>query len=97
MLTQISYLDACSKLNALVWTIALSIFSKVDNLRSDTNFSKGLTKLGILPHKAWLATYFELPHPQPRNPKFLRTRNRAQLAFLVVATRKRNRNFIKFI
>ena len=46
--------------------------------------------------KAWLATYFELPHPQLRNPKSLRTRNRAQLAFLMVATRKRNRNFIKF-
>jgi len=46
--------------------------------------------------KAWLATYFELPPPQLRNPKSLRTRNRAQLAFLMVATRKRNRNFIKF-
>ena len=26
--------------------------------------------------KAWLATYFELPHPQLRNPKFLCTCNR---------------------
>jgi hypothetical protein len=39
-------------------------------------------------------TYFELPHPQLRNPKSLR--NRAHIAFLMVATRKRNRNFIKF-
>ena len=46
--------------------------------------------------KAWLATYFELPHPQLCNPKSLCTRNRAQLAFLMIATRKRNRNFIKF-
>ena len=47
--------------------------------------------------KAWLATYFELPHPQLRNPKPLRTRNRAQLAFLMVATRNRTRNFIEFM
>ena len=49
-------------------------------------------------NKAWLATYFELPHPQPRNPATPQPRNPAQLAFLVVATRKhkRNRNFIKF-
>ena len=47
--------------------------------------------------KAWLATYFELPHPQLRNPKILRTRNRAQLAFLMVATRNRTRTFIEFI
>jgi hypothetical protein len=38
-----------------------------------------------------------LPHPQLCNPKSFRTRNRAQLAFLMVATRKRNRNFRKFI
>ena len=44
--------------------------------------------------KAWLATYFELPHPQLRNPKALRTRNRAQLAILMVAIRTRTRNFI---
>jgi hypothetical protein len=50
-----------------------------------------------LSNKAWLATYFELPHPQLRNPKSLRTRNCSQLAFLMVATRKRNRNFIKFL
>ena len=43
--------------------------------------------------KAWLATDFELPHPQVRNPKSLH--NPTQLAFLMVATR--NRNFIKFI
>ena len=29
--------------------------------------------------KAWLATYFDLPHSQLRNSKVLRTRNRAQL------------------
>ena len=40
--------------------------------------------------KAWLATYFDLPHSQLRNPKAVR--NRVQLAFLMVATR--NRNFI---
>jgi hypothetical protein len=40
--------------------------------------------------KEWLATYFDLPHSQLRNPKA--DRNRAQLAFLMVATR--NRNFI---
>ena len=44
--------------------------------------------------KAWLATYFELPHPQLRNPKALRTRNRTQLAILMVAIRTRTRNFI---
>ena len=43
--------------------------------------------------KAWLATYFDLPHSQLRNSKVLRTRNRAQLAFLMVATRTRTRNF----
>ena len=47
--------------------------------------------------KAWLATYFGLPHSQLRISKVLRTRNRTQLAFLMVATRKRTRNFIKFI
>ena len=46
--------------------------------------------------KAWLATYFELPHPQLRTPKSLCTRTRVQLAFLIVATRKCKRNFIKF-
>ena len=53
-------------------------------------------KAPIVHTKAWLATYFELPHPQLRNPKSLRTRNHVQLAFLMVATRNRNRNFIKF-
>ena len=45
--------------------------------------------------KAWLATYFELPHLQLRNPKSLGTWNHAQLAFVMVATSKHN--FIKFI
>ena len=40
-------------------------------------------------------TCLDLPHSQLRNSKVLRTCNRAQLAFLMVATRKRN--FIKFI
>ena len=40
--------------------------------------------------KAWLATYFDLPHLHLRNPKAVRK----QLAFLMVATCNRNRNFI---
>ena len=42
--------------------------------------------------KAWLATYCDLPHLQICNSKALR--NRAQLDFLMVATRNHNRNFI---
>ena len=34
--------------------------------------------------KAWLATYFDLPHPQLPNPKAFRNRNCRQLAFLMV-------------
>ena len=44
--------------------------------------------------KAWLAIYFKLPHPQLCNLKALRTRNCAQLAFLIVAIYNPNRNFI---
>ena len=39
----------------------------------------------LSPTKAWLPTYFDLPHSQLRNPKAVC--NCAQLAFLIVATR----------
>jgi hypothetical protein len=44
--------------------------------------------------KAWLATYFDLPHLHLYNPKGIRNRNHMQLAFLMVPTRNRNCNFI---
>ena len=36
--------------------------------------------------KAWLATYFDLPHSQLRNPKAVCNSNQVQLAFLMVKT-----------
>ena len=43
-----------------------------------------MTLLYVIP-KAWLATYFDLPHTKLRNLKAIR--NCTQLDFLMVATR----------
>ena len=45
--------------------------------------------------KAWLATYFDLPHSQLRNSKALHTRKCVQLSFLMVASRNHKGHLIK--
>ena len=77
--------------NSFLRVFAISALLKVIHAPKTPNFRYPENNL---PTKAWLATYFELPHPQLRNPKALRTRNRTQLAILMVAIRTRTRNFI---